>query len=207
MKIRKSLITIIIFIFSGLLLVSCKQNNTSSSDISLDFLITPQKMVFHSNDQLIALNKAENKAKANIKLINEKYSDLSKISEKDIKIQEEIHNEIRDVLNSGKTIENKSTIENIFNHLRELKGDYVDSFEDDIVAKIYLVEDTETSSVVSLENAYIRMLILLKDGNMIIPKGIMSDSKTELKPTGKIGYIRIKLPDKLKDELEKLVEV
>lgn len=207
MKIRKSLITTIIIICSGLLLVSCKSNSASSSDVSLDFLSTPQKMVFHSNDQLIALNKVESKANISIKSMNEKYSDLSKMSEKDIKIQEDIHNEIIDVLNSGKIIENKSIVENIFNQLRDLEGDYVDSFEEEIIAKIYLVEDPETSSVVSADNAYLRMFILLKDGNIIIPKGLMSNSKTEVEPTGKIGYIRAKLPDKLKDELEKLSKV
>lgn len=35
----------------------------------------------------------------------------------------------------------------------------------------------------------------------------MSNSKTEVEPTGKIGYIRVKLTDKLKDELEKLTKV
>lgn len=141
MKIRKSLITTIIIICSGLLLVSCKSNSASSSDVSLDFLSTPQKMVFHSNDQLIALNKVESKANISIKSMNEKYSDLSKMSEKDIKIQEQINNEVMNVLNSGNIIENKNTIKNIFNQLRDLEGDYVDSFEEEIIAKIYLVED------------------------------------------------------------------
>ncbi len=41
---------------------------------------------------------------------------------------------------------------------------------------------------------------------MIIPKGIMSKSETGLEPTGKLEYIKVKLPEELKFELEELAK-
>lgn len=124
-----------------------------------------------------------------------------------MKIQEEINNEVMDVLSSGEDIEDKNTIENIFDQLRNLEGNYIDSLDNNIIAKIYLIEDPKTESVVSLDNSYLRMFILLEDGNIVIPKGIMSESETDLNPTGQIEYIKVKLPDKLKDDLEKLANI
>ena len=46
--------------------------------------------------------------------------------------------------------------------------------------------------------------MLLEDGNMVIPKGIMIESTRGLEPTGKIEYIKVKLTENLKYELEKL---
>lgn len=206
LKIRKSLITIII-VLSILSLVSCKQSNDSSNEVSLDFLKTPEKLIIHSGQQLDELNKIEDKANESVKLLNEKYDDISKISEEDLKTQEEINNEVMDVLNSGEVIENKNTIENIFDQLRNLEGNYIDSLDNNIIAKIYLIEDPKTESVVSLDNSYLRMFILLEDGNLVIPKGIMSESETGLNPTGQIEYIKVKLSDKLKDDLEKLANI
>lgn len=128
------------------------------------------------------------------------------MSEEDMKKAEEIQNKLLDTINSGRKIENKITIEDIFNQLRELEGVYVDSFEEDVIVRIDLIEDSKTESVVSLENAYLRTLILLEDGNMIIPKGIMSKSETGLEPTGKLEYIKVKLPEELKFELEELAK-
>lgn len=204
--IKRSFHTIIIILSLGLLLVSCKSDNTSSNDVSLDFLITPEKIIVHSDDQLMELNKVEDKANASIKLLNEKYDDLSKLSGEDIKQQEKIQNEVLEVLNSGKIIEENVKIENIFKQLRDLKGEYIDSFEEDIIAKIYLVESPETSAVVSLDNTYLRMLLLLKDASIVIPKAKISDSSTELHISGEIEYIKVKLTDKLKKELEELAK-
>lgn len=158
-------------------------------------------MIVHSNEQLMELEKAEEKAKARVKILNEKYDDLSKISVKDMKIQEEINNELTALLNSGKNVENKEIIENIFIQLRELEGVYIDIFEEDIIAKIYLSEGPETSSVASSDNNYIRMLILLEGDSILIAKGVMSDSTT-----GQIEYIKVKLSEKLKYELEEIVK-
>lgn len=138
--------------------------------------------------------------------MKEKYDDISKMSEEDIKIQEGILKQFIDVLKLGKVIENKNTIENIFNQLKELDGIYVDSFEEEVVVKIELIENSETESVVSLDNAYLREFILLENGNMVIPKGIMKELTTGLDPTSKIEYIKVKLPEKLKSELEELAK-
>lgn len=184
MKIKKFLLTMCLILCFGLILVSCTSNN-----VSLEFLITPDEIIIHSNNQLMALNKIEDKTKDFIKSCNEKYDDFTKMSEEDMKKAEEIQNKLLDTINSGRKIENKITIEDIFNQLRELEGVYVDSFEEDVIVRIDLIEDSKTESVVSLENAYLRTLILLEDGNMIIPKGIMSKSETGLEPTGKLEYI------------------
>lgn len=206
MKIKKSLIAIII-VLSILSLVSCKQNYYPSKSVSLDFLNIPEKLVIHSGKQLDELNKIEDRANKSVKSLNERYDDISQISEEDLKNQEEINNEVMDVLSSGEDIEDKDTIENIFNQLKNLEGHYIDSIDNNIKARIYLIEDSETESMVSLENSYLRMFILLEDGNMVIPKGIMSEFKTGLEPTGKIEYIKVKLPNKLKGELEKLANI
>ncbi|MGJ0847284.1 hypothetical protein ACR77J_11390 [Tissierella praeacuta] len=201
MKIKKFLLTMCLILCFGLILVSCTSNN-----VSLEFLITPDEIIIHSNNQLMALNKIEDKTKDFIKSCNEKYDDFTKMSEEDMKKAEEIQNKLLDTINSGRKIENKITIEDIFNQLRELEGVYVDSFEEDVIVRIDLIEDSKTESVVSLENAYLRTLILLEDGNMIIPKGIMSKSETGLEPTGKLEYIKVKLPEELKFELEELAK-
>ncbi|SHF19362.1 hypothetical protein SAMN02745784_03126 [Tissierella praeacuta DSM 18095] len=201
MKIKKFLLTMCLILCFGLILVSCTSNN-----VSLEFLITPDEIIIHSNNQLMALNKIEDKTKDFIKSCNEKYDDSTKMSEEDMKKAEEIQNKLLDTINSGRKIENKITIEDIFNQLRELEGVYVDSFEEDVIVRIDLIEDSKTESVVSLENAYLRTLILLEDGNMIIPKGIMSKSETGLEPTGKLEYIKVKLPEELKFELEELAK-
>ena len=138
--------------------------------------------------------------------MNEKYDDLSKMSEEDIKTQENIVKQLADVLDSGKIIENKSNIENIFEQLRSLEGVYVDSFKEKVKTRIELIEGQETASVVSLDNAYLRMFMILEDGNMIIPKSIMFETKTGLEATGKLEYIKVKLPERLKSELEKITE-
>ncbi|TCU64854.1 hypothetical protein EV204_12022 [Tissierella praeacuta] len=201
MKIKKFLLTMCLILCFGLILVSCTSNN-----VSLEFLITPDEIIIHSNNQLMALNKIEDKTKDFIKSCNEKYDDFTKMSEEDMKKAEEIQNKLLDTINSGRKIENKITIKDIFNQLRELEGVYVDSFEEDVIVRIDLIEDSKTESVVSLENAYLRTLILLEDGNMIIPKGIMSKSETGLEPTGKLEYIKVKLPEELKFELEELAK-
>lgn len=201
MKIRRLLLTMCLILCFQLFLVSCTSNN-----VSLEFLITPDQITMYSNSQLIALNRIEDRARDFIKSRNEKYDDLSKMSEKDMEIQEKIHSEVIEALNSGKIIENKITIENIFNRLRVLEGMYVDSFKEDVVFRIDLIEEPETESLVSLDNAYLRMFMLLEDGNMIIPKGIMSKSTTGLEPTGKIEYIKVKLPQELIYELEELAK-
>lgn len=201
MKIKKFLLTMCLILCFGLILVSCTSNN-----VSLEFLITPDEIIIHSNNQIMALNKIEDKTKDFIKSCNEKYDDFTKMSEEDMKKAEEIQNKLLDTINSGRKIENKITIEDIFNQLRELEGVYVDSFEEDVIVRIDLIEDSKTESVVSLENAYLRTLILLEDGNMIIPKGIMSKSETGLEPTGKLEYIKVKLPEELKFELEELAK-
>lgn len=198
-------ISIILFII--LFIVGCTPNNESSNNVvSLDFLITPEQLKMHSDSQLEELKEVESKVIANTELMKKKYDDISKMSEEDLKIQEGILKQFMDVLNSGKVIENKNTIENIFNQLKELEGIYVDSFGEEVVVKIELIENLETESVVSLDNAYLREFMLLEDGNMVIPKGIMKESTTGLEPTGKIEYIKVTLTDKLKSELEELVQ-
>lgn len=115
MKIIKFLLTICLTLCFGLILVSCRSKN-----VSLEFLITPEEMILHSNSQLMELNKIEDKARDFIKLRNEKYEDSAKISQDDIKKAEEIQNEFLDTLNSGRKIKDKITIEDIFNQLRQL---------------------------------------------------------------------------------------
>lgn len=78
---------------------------------------------------------------------------------------------------------------------------YINSFEEKIILRIDLIEDSETESVVSLDKAYCRSFILLEGGNMIIPKAIISNSKTGLKPTGKIEYIKVNMPEELRYEI------
>ena len=185
----------------GIFLISCRSNN-----VSLDFLIIPDQLIVYSNGQLKKLNEIEDRERAVIKSRNDKYEDLSKMSEKNIKIQEEIHNEVIDALNSGKIIEDKTTIEDIFTQLRVLKGRYISSFEENIILRIDLIEDPQTESVVSLDNAYLRSFIILEDGNMIIPKAIVSNSKTGLKPTSQIKYIKVKLPEEFRSEMEGLAK-
>lgn len=205
---RKNILAnISIILFIVLFIVGCTANNESSNNVvSLDFLITPEQLKMHSDSQLKELKEVESKVIANTELMKKKYDDISKMSEEDLKIQEGILKQFMDVLNSGKVIENKNTIENIFNQLKELEGIYVDSFGEEVVVKIELIENPETESVVSLDNAYLREFMLLEDGNMVIPKGIMKESTTGLEPTGKIEYIKVTLTDKLKSELEELVQ-
>ena len=69
-----------------------------------------------------------------------------------------------------------------------------------------LIKDSERESVVPLENAYLRTLILLEDGNMLVAKAIMENLTTELESTGEKEYIKVKLPEELRDEIEKLAE-
>ena len=201
MKIRRTLLTIGLIVSLGLFLISCRTN-----DVSLDFLIIPDQLIVYSNGQLKELNEIEDRARAVIKSRNDKYEDLSKMSEEDMKIQDEIHNEVIEALNSGKTIEDKTTIENIFTQLRGLDGMYISSFEKDVTIRIDLIEDPKTESVVSLDNDYLRSFIILEDGNMIIPKVIMSNSKTGIKPTGQMEYIKVKLPEELRSEMEGLAK-
>lgn len=203
MKSNKLLIFILTTLCFGLL-VACKSKEKSSNSVKLDFLIQPEKIVIYSGDRLKELNEIEEKAKSSIETINEKYDDFSKITEKDMKNQEKINNQVMEKLDDGKIIEDSNRIENIFNQLKELEGIYVDSFDEEIITRMDLVEDLETQSIVSEENAYLRTFLLLKDGNMIIPKVIVSDSKAEVKPTGEMKYIKVKLPQELKDELEEL---
>ena len=203
---KNILVNVGIILCLGLFIVGCIPKNKSSNNVNLDFLITPEQLRIHSDSQLKELKEVESKAIESTELMKEKYDDISKMSEEDLKIQEGILKQFMDVLNSGKVIENKSTIENIFNQFRELEGAYVDSFEEEVVVKIKLIENPETESVVSLENTYLREFMLLEDGNMVIPKGIMTELSTGLEPTGKIGYIKVKLPEKLKSELEELAK-
>lgn len=203
MKSNKLLIFILTTLCFGLL-VACKSKEKSSNSVKLDFLIQPEKIVIYSGDRLKELNEIEEKAKSIIETINEKYDDFSKITEEDMKNQEKINNQVMEKLDDGKIIEDSNRIENIFNQLKELEGIYVDSFDEEIITRMDLVEDLETQSIVSEENAYLRTFLLLKDGNMIIPKVIVSDSKAEVKPTGEMKYIKVKLPQELKDELEEL---
>lgn len=201
MKTNKPLATICLILCLGLILISCTSNN-----VSLEFLITPEEIILHSDSQLMALNKIEDKTNDYIKSRNEKYGDSTKISEEDMKKAEEIQNEFFDTLNSGRKIKNKITIEDIFSQLRELEGVYVDSFEEDVIVRIDLIEDLETQSAVSLDNAYLRRLILLEDGNMVIPKVIMSKTETGFESTGKLEYIKVKLPEEFKFKLEELAK-
>lgn len=203
MKRNKLLIFILTTLCFGLL-VACKSKEKSSKSVNLDFLIQPEKIVIYSGDRLKELNEIEEKAKSSIEAINEKYDDFSKITEEDMKNQEKINNQVMEKLDDGKIIEDDNRIENIFNQLKKLEGIYVDSFKEEIITRMDLVEDLEIQSIVSEENAYLRTFLLLKDGNMIIPKAIVSDSKAEVKPTGEIKYIKVKLPQELKDELEEL---
>lgn len=201
MKTRRTLIMVCLIMSLGIFLISCRSNN-----VSLDFLIIPDQLIVYSNGQLKKLNEIEDRERAVIKSRNDKYEDLSKMSEKDMKIQEEIHNEVIDALNSGKIIEDKTTIEDIFTQLRVLKGRYISSFEENIILRIDLIEDPQTESVVSLDNDYLRSFIILEEGNMIIPKAIVSNSKTGLKPTSQIKYIKVKLPEELRSEMEGLAK-
>lgn len=201
MKVRRTSIMICLIISLGVFLISYRSNY-----VSLDFLIIPDQLKIYSNGQLKELNEIEDRANVFIKFRNDKYADVSKMSEKDMKIQEEIHNEVIEALNSGKTIEDKTTIENIFTQLRGLDGMYISSFEKDVTIRIDLIEDPKTESVISLDNDYLRSFIILEDGNMIIPKVIMSNSKTGIKPTGQMEYIKVKLPEELRSEMEGLAK-
>lgn len=206
MRINSFLKNVGIILCLGSFLVGCTPNDNSSGNVSLDFLVTPEQLRIHSDSQLKQLNEVEKEVIASTESMNEKYDDLSKMSEEDIKIQEDIVKKLEEVLDSGKTIENKSAIENIFDQLRSLEGVQVDSFKEKVETRIELIEDQETESVVSSNNAYLRMFMVLEDGNMIIPKSLMSESSNGLKPTGELEYIKVKLPEKLRDELEKLAK-
>lgn len=203
---KNILLNVGIILCLGLFIVGCTPKNKSSNNVSLEFLITPEQLRMHSDSQLKELKEVESKAIESTELMKEKYDDISKMSEEDLKIQEGILKQFMDVLSSGKAIESKKTIENIFNQLKELEGIYVDSFEEEVVVKIELIENPETESVVSLDNAYLREFMLLEDGNIVIPKGIMKESTTGLEPTGKIEYIKVKLPEELKSEFEELAK-
>ena len=204
MKISRCLVNTCILLFLGLLLVGCRLNNKSSSSVSLDFLITPEQLRIHSNSQLKELNEVEAKVMANIGYMKEKYDDISNISEEDLEIQDKLMKQFMDVVDSGIIIKDKIMIENIFKQLRRLEGVYTDSLEGEVIAKIELIEDPKTQSVVSLDNAYLREFIILDDGNMAIPKGVMVKSTSGLEATGRIEYIKVKLTENLKYELEKL---
>lgn len=206
METRKNLINLFKILCLGLLMVGCSSKNISSNNVSLDFLVSPEQLRIHSNAQLEKLNEVEAKAMMSTESLNEKYDDTSTLSEENIKIQEEIGKEVTDVLNQGKVVENKGAIENIFNQLRDLEGVYVDSFEEEVKSKIELIEDPETSSWISLENSYLRMFMLLEDGSILIPKSKMESSTNEIESTGKIEYIKLKLPENLKVELEELTK-
>lgn len=51
--------------------------------------------------------------------------------------------------------------------------------------------------VVSLDNAYLKSFILSEDGNMTMPKVIMSNSKIGIKATGQMNYIKLSSKDRL----------
>lgn len=74
----------------GLFLVGCTPKNKSSDSVSLDFLVTPDQLRMHSGEQLKELKEAENKVIESTELMNEKYDDVSKMSEEDLKSQEEL---------------------------------------------------------------------------------------------------------------------
>nr|WP_300005425.1 hypothetical protein [Tissierella sp.] len=206
MKKNNFLKNISIIFFLGIFLVGCTAKDNSLDLVSLDFLVTPEQLRIHSDTQLKELNEAEEKVIASTESMKEKYDDVLKMSEEDIKIQEDIVKQAENLLYSGQVIDDKNTIENIFNQLRGLEGVYVDSFEEDVKARIELIEDPETLSVETLDNSYLRIFMLLEDSSIVIPKGIMENSTKELEATGEIEYIKVKLPENLNDELKELIE-
>lgn len=194
----------------GIFLVACKSNDTEdvlennipSTNIRLDFFITPEQMIVHSKAQLSVLNEFESDAKATLESTNGKYDSTSKISEEDTKIQEEIVNKGLDLLASGKIIEDESTIEKIFNQLRKLDGICVDSFEDfkaNIIARIDLNDDKKTPAFIHGENSYYRLIFLLENGYIVVSTPT-SDTDSSMK------YIKAKLTQELRDELEKFIK-
>lgn len=209
-KITRLLSAIGIILCLGIFLVACKsndtedalENNTPSNNIPLDFFITPEQMIVYSKEQLEMLNEFESNAKTTIESTNEKYDATSRISEEDTKTQEEIVKRATDLLASGKIIEDESTIEKIFNRLRKLDGIYVDSFEEfeeDIIGRIVLNDDKQTSAIIHGENSYYRLLLVLENGYILVPTPT-SDTDFSMK------HIKAKLPEELRYELEELIK-
>lgn len=206
MEINNFFKNIAIISLLGVFLVGCRAKDNSSELVSLDFLVTPEQLRIHSDTNLKELNEAEEKVIANTESMKEKYDDISKMSEEDIKMQEDILKQAEDLLDLGQVIDDKNTIENIFNQLKDLEGVYIDSFEENVKARIELIEDPETLSVETLENSYLRIFLLLEDSSIVIPKGIMENSTKELEATGEVEYIKVKIPENLNDELKKLMD-
>lgn len=210
MKKSKFLLNLGVILFFVLFLVGCTTNNKSSGNVSLDFLVTPEQIRMYSDIQLVELNEIGDRAMAMVEWRNKKYDDLTKMSEEDNKIQEEIHIEVMDALNLGKNIIDKSAIENIFNQLRELEGTYLDSvdsfkeFKEDVILRIDLFDDEGMNSPGSLEDPYDPTFNVLQDGNMIIVKLILPESENQT--ITQRNYIKVKLPEELKAELEKLAK-
>ena len=209
-KIVRFLSVIGIILCLGIFLVACESSDTKnaleekipSNNINLDFLITPEQMIVHSKEQLAVLNEFEDIAKSTLESTNERYDGLSKMSEEYTKIQEGIVKKGTDLLASGKIIEDKSTIEEIFNQLRKLDGIYVDSFEkfeEDIIAKIDLNDDKETPAFIHGENSYYRLIFLLENGYIVVPTPT-SDTDFSMK------HIKAKISKELRYELEELIK-
>jgi len=208
MRARRLLVITCVIFSSGLSLIGCTSNDisdksTSQSTIKLDFLVIPEQIIVHDTELIRLLDEVEDKAKTNIKAMKEKYSDLAKISEEDIRVQNEIAEEIQKIWKSGKVIESNKDIEGIINQLRDVEGSFIESFEtENIIAIFYLNDDKETPFYVNVDNSYYRQIMLLQDGYIIIPKPIKTSSEMKVQTT----YISAKISDELAYELEKLTK-
>ncbi len=206
MRSKKPLIIICMIFFCGLLLISFNSNDISSnisnqSTIKLDFLVIPDQLIVYNEELVKELQELNEGAKLNIDAMNEKYDDLTKMSEADFRIQEKMATETRKKLQDGKVINNTDTIEVIFNQLSNIEGNYVEYLEvEEIIALFHLNDDKETPFYANVDKSYYRYMYLLKGGYIIIPRIIQESDESRMKTR----YIKAKLSDKSQYELERL---
>lgn len=186
MKLKKVLITISTLLISCALLVGCKAKDNlldneipieveKETTIKLDFLVVPE--------QIIAFNKGQ----------------IEKMDELKDEDQYENTEELTDILNSGKVIENKIIINMAFNKITELEGDVVESVDmDNAIARFVLNEDKKAAyydSTADLDS-YSKEITLLEDDHIIIPL---------FTTDGQVEYLKAKLPKELMSKFKKLL--
>lgn len=190
----------------GLLLISCNSNDISSnisnqSTIKLDFLVIPDQLIVYNEELVKELQELNESAKLNIDAMNEKYDDLTKMSEEDIRIREKMATETRNIFKDGKVINDNETIEVIFDQLSNVEGNYVEFLEvEEIIVLFHLNDDKDTPFYANVDESYYRYMYLLKGGYIIVPKIIQPSDGGRVS----LQYIKARLPEKLEKQLEKL---
>ena len=177
MNFKKVLILICTLLVTSGILVGCKaKENISENEIpiekedtittmKLDFLVIP--------DQIIAFNKRQIQAMEVIKK-EDQFEDTQ---------------EFKELLNTGTVVDNKIIIKMIFNKIKELEGNLVESVDMDKSITRLILKDDEKSDL------YFREITVLEDGYIVIPLSKEYDMK----------YVKAKLPDDLMNKLEKVL--